>query len=249
MSAPQKLSEDQREEVSRILRKKIIASGLIFFAVLAGVTGYSLWDVYSRLKNHLESLVAKQFEEPRIQAVVSNVAQTKAKELLIQQINPEIERFKNQITSQLSNLKTLETQSDAHAKEIGKILFALKQTQKELKEVKEIFDYTYRVDSYMKSLLPEKADEVSIILPKVEDLHSLGDLYITADDKQERDKLYEKLREGYVGTSTAIGDVFSPLISSKLSTVTLDSITATATAPSVEVSLEDDTQQQISIPE
>ncbi len=141
---PQRLSKGQKEEVSRILRKQVLAGALIFLALLSGITGFSLWGIKSRLENKVETLVAEQFEEPSIKTIVSDVAQTKAKELLVQQINPEVERFKKQIASQLSNLKTLvtetqalKTQSDAHAKEIEKILFSLRQTQKQIEQAKQ----------------------------------------------------------------------------------------------------------------
>ncbi|MBW2168556.1 MAG: hypothetical protein JRG69_04705, partial [Deltaproteobacteria bacterium] len=71
---PQTLSKGQREEVVKILRKQVVTWVLIVIAVLTGVTGLSLWGIKSRLEKKLEVLVAKQFEEPRIKAIVSDVA-------------------------------------------------------------------------------------------------------------------------------------------------------------------------------
>ena len=104
---PQTLSKGQEEEVIKILRKQIIAGLIIGLALLTGITGISLWGIKIRLENKMENLVAKQFEEPRIQAVVSNVAERKAERLLSEQINPEVERFKKEIASQLSDLRSL----------------------------------------------------------------------------------------------------------------------------------------------
>jgi len=55
----------------------------------------------------MENLIARQFEEPRIKSVVAKVAEEKAEKLLTEQINPEVKRFKDDIASQLIDLKSL----------------------------------------------------------------------------------------------------------------------------------------------
>jgi hypothetical protein len=140
---PQTLSKGQEEEVIKILRKQIIAGLIIGLALLTGITGISLWGIKIRLENKMENLVAKQFEEPRIQTVVSNVAERKAERLLSEQINPEVERFKKEIASQLSDLRSLvkdtqelKSQSDANAKQIEAFLFSVRKSQLEVDQIK-----------------------------------------------------------------------------------------------------------------
>ena len=53
---PQTLSKGQREEVVRILRKKVAAGVLIGLAILTSITGLSLWGIMSRLEVQLQSV-------------------------------------------------------------------------------------------------------------------------------------------------------------------------------------------------
>jgi len=98
---PQTLSKGQRDEVIKILRKQIVTWVLTALTVITGVTGLSVWGIKSRLEKKLEILVAEQFEEPRIKAVVSDVAKSRAKALLTEQVKPDVERFKKEIPSQI----------------------------------------------------------------------------------------------------------------------------------------------------
>lgn len=103
---PQTLSKGQKEEVRRILWKQVVTGFLIGLAVLTGLTGLSLWEIARRVENNMERLVAKQFEEPRIQKVVRKVAADRADTIMHEQIQPEVQRFKGQIDKQLDELQT-----------------------------------------------------------------------------------------------------------------------------------------------
>lgn len=81
----------------RILRKTLLRYLLVGFAILAGVTGMSLWGIYSKINGNMTNLVAKQFEEPRIQQLTREAASERASILLEQQIQPEVEKFKQDI--------------------------------------------------------------------------------------------------------------------------------------------------------
>ena len=97
---PQRLSKGQEEGVVRILRNKLLTWTLIFFAILAGLTGASLLGIMKRTEKKMEDLVAKQFEEPRIQEVVRQVAADQASALMIEQITPEVTNFKANLEKQ-----------------------------------------------------------------------------------------------------------------------------------------------------
>jgi len=144
---PQTLSKGQRDEVVKILRKQIVTWVLIALTVITGVTGLSLWGIKSRLEKKLEILVAEQFEEPRIKAVVSDVAKSRTKALLTEQVKPDVERFKKEIASQIEDLKSLaidtqklKVQSNENAEKIEDILNSVRQSKKEIENVKiELF--------------------------------------------------------------------------------------------------------------
>lgn len=107
----QKLSKGQQEEVVHIFRNKLLAWTLIGFAILAGFTGLSLWGIMNRVEHKMEALVAKQFEEPRIQKVVRDVAAERASSLMKEQVAPEVTKFKSEIEDQLKELQTLVTKT------------------------------------------------------------------------------------------------------------------------------------------
>ena len=141
---PQTLSDGQKKQVTRFLRKRILAGLLLFFALLGGITKYSLQDIYDRLLQKLETLVAEQFEEPRIQSVVSSVAETRAEALLLEQILPEVEKFKAEINSQIKDIRaivaqieTLKSKSSTNAKLTEKVLSSARSSEREIEKFKK----------------------------------------------------------------------------------------------------------------
>ena len=140
----QTLSNGQKKQVTGLLWRQILTISLIFLALLGGITGFSLWQIKCRLEKKLEILVAQQFEEPRIQKVVTSVAGAKAEVLLMQQIQPEVEKFKLEVNSQLKEIRsivakieTMKSQSDSNAKEIEKFLSSAKNSEMEIEKFKK----------------------------------------------------------------------------------------------------------------
>lgn len=104
---PQTLSEGQKDEVVSILRKKVIGWTLVGLTILTAIMGIGLWQIKQRVENKMEQLVAKQFEEPRIQEIVRQAAADRASVLLVEQVNPEVVKFKTEVAVQLNELHTL----------------------------------------------------------------------------------------------------------------------------------------------
>ena len=127
---PQSLSKGQRDEVVRIFHGRLLAYFLTSLAIIGGVLGVGLWQIKQRLESKMESMIADQFKEPRIHQTVSEVAATKAQYILMKQIQPEVDAFKDEIakktakaeedlaninetvTKANSSLSELKTQSD-----------------------------------------------------------------------------------------------------------------------------------------
>ncbi len=116
---PQSLSKGQAEEVTRILRKKLVAYVLVGSTILVALTGASLWGVMKRVENKMEELVARQFEEPRIQEVVRTVATERADALMEEQIQPEVDHFMSEVNSQLEELQVLAARTRELEQEIA----------------------------------------------------------------------------------------------------------------------------------
>ena len=96
---PQSLSKGQREEVVTIFHGRLLAYFLTALAIIGGVLGVGLWQIKERLEQKMETMIANQFQEPRIRKTVSEVAATKAQDLLLKEIQPEVEAFKIEITN------------------------------------------------------------------------------------------------------------------------------------------------------
>ena len=112
-------------------------------AILTGITGVGLWQIKIRVEKRMETLVARQFEEPRIREIVQDVAAKKGTNILTAQIQPEVNRFKAEITQRLSELdglvaktKTLEEQSVSHEKAIQDVLTSLRNTLDESQKMR-----------------------------------------------------------------------------------------------------------------
>ena len=124
--------------MTNILRKQVLTWGLTFLALLGGIMGMSLWKIKGTVEKKVETLVAAQFEEPRIRQIVQDVAANQATNLMLHQIQPEVDRFKTQIAQRLVELETLvaktkglEQQSQAHEKTIQGVLASLQQALQE----------------------------------------------------------------------------------------------------------------------
>jgi hypothetical protein len=119
---PQTLSEGQKKEVTRHLWNQILVASLAVLGLLGGITGLSLWGIKCRLEQQLQDLVAEQFKEPRVNAVVSNVASTRAESLLTHQIMPEVSKFKLEIAAQVADTKQLVTATEQQLRDLSALI-------------------------------------------------------------------------------------------------------------------------------
>lgn len=120
------------------LPKKNLTWILLVLALLTGFTGYSLWRIKERIENKAESLVAKQFEEPKIQKIVQKVAAEQAAVLMSERIEPQVDKFKADVAKQLKELyslvaeiKELKEKSQNHEQSIKAILIPLQHSHKQ----------------------------------------------------------------------------------------------------------------------
>jgi len=141
---PQTLSQGQKAEVLKIIRSQVLTWMLTSLAILTGIAGVGLWQIKEHVERKMESLVASQFEEPKIHQVVEEAAATRASKMMQEQIQPDVDHFKAEISQRLSELdqlvsktKALEKQTQDQATTIQDILAA---QQKLLVESQQIRD-------------------------------------------------------------------------------------------------------------
>jgi len=104
---PQSLSKGQQEEVANIVRKKIWNIFSVSALVLTVVFGTSIWSIIKYSETILKNRINAQFEKPRIKAVVEEVASERAETLLMEQIYPEVDRFKKETDLNIEEIESL----------------------------------------------------------------------------------------------------------------------------------------------
>jgi hypothetical protein len=139
---PQTFSKGQREEIISITRQQLLRGTIITLTLLTGITGLSLWGIKKNVERRLEVLVAVQFDEPKVQQVVEKVASNQAKMLLERQVEPEVSKFKSDVSKQLSEVQTivadakeLKKTSDDNAAKIAELLTSVQESQKQATEI------------------------------------------------------------------------------------------------------------------
>src|ERR1035437_8035323 len=104
---PQTLSQGQKEEVVKVIRNQVLTWTLTALAILTAITGVGLWQIKGHVETKMEAMVASQFEDPKIHQIVEEAAAKRANQLMREQIQPEVDRFKTEITNRLSELDIL----------------------------------------------------------------------------------------------------------------------------------------------
>ncbi len=114
----------------------------MFVTLLSGITGLSLWGIKVKLERKLETLVAAQFQEPKVQQVVQEAAKTQATKLLNDQINPEVDKFKRDVAEKVAGVSAavneinqLKSASDQTAEKIEGALRSAQESQKQAEQI------------------------------------------------------------------------------------------------------------------
>jgi len=139
---PQTFSKGQREEIISITRQQLLRGTIITLTLLTGITGLSLWGIKKNVEKRLEVLVAAQFDEPKVQQVVEKVASNQAKILLERQVEPEVSKFKSDVSKQLSEVQAIVTEakelkktSDDNAAKIAELLTSVQESQRQATQI------------------------------------------------------------------------------------------------------------------
>jgi hypothetical protein len=139
---PQSFTKGQRDEIKSILRHQLLVGAVMFVTLLSGITGLSLWGIKVKLEKRLETLVAAQFQEPKVQQVVQEAAKTQATKLLNDQINPEVDKFKRDVAEKVagvsaavSEINQLKSASGQTAEKIESALRSAQESQKQAEQI------------------------------------------------------------------------------------------------------------------
>lgn len=103
---------------------------VVALSVLAGLVGFTCNEIYqviyqgvlSNAKNHLTQLVNKQFEKKEARQMFEEVAKSEARRLILEEINPEVERFRTEIDSYVSEAREAKGRIESMEKELARLL-------------------------------------------------------------------------------------------------------------------------------
>lgn len=105
------LTPKQVKQISRQFRKEFITGLLLWIGLLSLVFGVGLLQIYQsaiqRIKILITERVSKEFEQPMIRETVQSVASRNAEQILLQEIRPEVDKFKNEIQKPIDETKQL----------------------------------------------------------------------------------------------------------------------------------------------
>ena len=108
------ISPEQEERIVSKVKKKVIRWMIYVaipgIAIIFTIFGFSIDKAYkiatSNIENFLVNRISQEFEEPRIKETVQEVAATNAERMLLEQLRPEIRKFKAEVETSLK--ETLE---------------------------------------------------------------------------------------------------------------------------------------------
>ena len=106
----------------------IISVVMIILAVVKAYRGGTL-----HFETMLIDRISQEFKEPRIRQTIQQVAENKAQELMLSNIEPEVEKFKNEIQSSLTGVQN-------KADRIEKVL---SESQSTLEDIKSTSDFAF----------------------------------------------------------------------------------------------------------
>jgi hypothetical protein len=105
------LTPDMRDEIRKQVSKDVPKYLWRWIGGVTLITLLGLWQAFTNIVNWGEKIVkdrvSKEFEQPSISEIVRGVAATKAEDLLLKQINPEVDKFKNKTEESIAETKQL----------------------------------------------------------------------------------------------------------------------------------------------
>jgi len=97
--------------IAKQVKKEIRNSIIFWMSIISLVFGIGLWQAYHHATKFMEKLlierISHKFEEPHISETVQKVAETEAKRLLQEQVNPEVAKFKKETEASITETREL----------------------------------------------------------------------------------------------------------------------------------------------
>ena len=156
MSIEPQLTPEQIKQISKQVKKSLYKTIGRWIGILIAIFGFSLFQIWreatKKIENVIVDRITNEFKEPKIHKTVENVAKTTAKEMLTDDIQPEVIKFKadiklsvnkieelvNSAQSQVDNLKN---KSEEYNKKLENINNELTEATKVNKDLKVLSNF------------------------------------------------------------------------------------------------------------
>jgi hypothetical protein len=104
-----RLSREDEQRVVKGLKRNILRDMLLLAGALGIITILSLWGIKESLKKIALERIDEQFEQPRIQILLEEVARSKSNDLMERQINPELKRLRRKLSGQVDEFEKFQS--------------------------------------------------------------------------------------------------------------------------------------------
>ena len=126
--------------ISKHVRKELLKTTLFWFGIISLVIGIGLWQVYQGATKQIQDIlvqrISEEFEQPKINKTIQDVASSDAQRIIRDEIQPEVVRFRSQIESDTQELKDFVQSAQNRSDDIAANLSTLEQqTQRRIEDL------------------------------------------------------------------------------------------------------------------
>jgi len=103
------LTPDQIDQIAKRVEIKIYKKIKHLLWILPTIFGLSVWGIYTKATEQLQNLlinrISEEFKQPTIRKTIEDVAANNAKQLFMNEIQPEVTKFKKDIHNEVEKQK------------------------------------------------------------------------------------------------------------------------------------------------
>lgn len=209
------VTKAEEKEIEKIVNSKLLTYFIIFLAIITGVWGFTVWGIYTKVKDDTQKFIASQFDEPKIKATLEVVATNEAKDLIQNTINPEISKQVSNIKNETEGFKKYihEIKSN-YSKQLDELSIQINF----LKQRDELTSLADEAISFGKSETFEKLENYPVAknleTAKLAEILRVKDFYATTSRVKglsivnKDDKTGQETTDNAISTANLIKDLF-----------------------------------------
>lgn len=147
------LTSEQIKQIAKQVKKKFYKTLILWIGILSAVYGLSLYQIWLRATDKMGNLLVQrindEFELPKIRKTVNDVAKTTAKEMLTDEIQPEVIKFKAEIEL---NVKKIEKLVNLAQSQVNNLTSKIEESNKKLETINKELNEAVKVNKDLKEI-------------------------------------------------------------------------------------------------